>query len=62
MDKVVDPGEKTFKRVTNNHIYKEVMETKNHVIKIKEEIKFNRKWLYGLSTIVLAVIVWGLST
>jgi len=58
---MTDPGKNTFKRITNNDIFKEVMETKEHVLKQNGSIKLNRRWLYGLSTIVLAIISWALT-
>lgn len=55
-----DPGANTFKQITNNDIYKEVTDTKNHVLKLTEGIKFNRKWLYGLSAITMALVTWAI--
>ena len=58
---MADPGKNTFKRITNNDIFRELMETKEHVLKQNGSIKLNMKWLYGLSAIVLAIISWALA-
>jgi hypothetical protein len=55
-----DPGSKTFKKITNNEIYVEIKETKEHVLKLSEGLKFNRKWMYGLSSLVMALVVWAI--
>ncbi len=56
-----DPGNKTFKRITNNDIFKSVEEVKDHLKDMNGKVKLNRKWLYGVSTILLAILAWALN-
>jgi len=56
-----NPGDRTFKRITNNDIYKEIVEMKEHIIKQNGSIALHRKWLYGLSMILMAFLGWALA-
>lgn len=63
-----DPGKKTFMRITNRDIWntskeikKTVEEIKLHVKETNGKVQLNRKWLYGVSTIMLAILAWALN-
>ena len=53
-----EPGEKTFVRVTNQDIYKEVKAMHIKLDEIGTSLKWHRRWLTGLTTAIVVVIGW----
>jgi hypothetical protein len=49
---------KTFIKITNEDIYKELKEIKKHVMITNGAIKSHHKWLIGLSTGLTMVMGW----
>lgn len=50
--------DKTFIRITNQHIYDEIIEIKNHVIKTNGKVKLNR-WVASTALSITLTTVVG---
>ena len=46
----------TFKRITNEDVYNEVVAIRESLKDTSAKLKLHQKWLYGLSTLLLFVL------
>jgi hypothetical protein len=46
----------TFKKITNDDIYSKLLSIEDQVRMTNGSVKLHRKWLYGVSTLFLALL------
>ena len=55
---IVEPGEKTFMRITNKDIFNEVKAVHLKLDRIENSVIWHKRWLTGLTAAVMAISGW----